>query len=255
MADLKLSKQKFVQGMVEFSLETPRTAAAAEAGDAAARANALPAAAATDNIGVSPSGAAVDGDDESKKKTAEKAQARKREPTSSAGEASVSAKGTEGSASTNDKQAAGKSFWAKNRKGPTNEKVQDAKGTDKAAASGQGDQQRRTRSSATDTAAAAPATVKALDDDQGCAAEWEGVTWDENDAPEADSLGSVTASLVGTGSASVCSAGSVTLGTVELASKNGGTALAGLVDTEPKDMLICLKGVVGIRGVRLHQYP
>ncbi|CAM9193761.1 unnamed protein product [Scytosiphon promiscuus] len=179
-ADLKLSKQKFVQGTVEE---------------------------------VGPSGAAVDGIG-SNMPTQETIQALNGETDSSAGGARDTVKAAGSRANVTDKQA--KSFWTINKKGVTADSASEEKGGGGAAGRG--------------------------------AAEWEGVKWDEEDAPEADSLGTVSVSLAGTSSTSMCSAGSATLGTVELASKAGDASLAGLTDTQPKDMLICLKGVVGIRG-------
>lgn len=234
--------------MVEFSLETPRAAAAAAAEAAAARADASPAAAAAagaaDNSEARPSGATVDGKG-LKKTTKESLQARGAEANFSDGGASSSAKAAEVRVSVNDGQAARKSFLlSRNKKGATNQNVREEKRVVEAIASARGIGQQHTRSAA--------ATAEAQADDEGCGAEWEGVTWDEDDVPEADSLGTVSASLVGTGSASVGSAGSVTLGTVELASRNGDTTLAGTTATDPTDMLICLKGVVGIGGVSSH---
>lgn len=63
--------------------------------------------------------------------------------------------------------------------------------------------------------------------------EWEGVIWHDDDTGEAESLGTVSASL----------------GTVEVASKHGDIPQAGSLP-EPYDLLICLKGIGVIREVR-----
>lgn len=64
--------------------------------------------------------------------------------------------------------------------------------------------------------------------------EWEGVTWDEDDIAEASSLGTISASL----------------GTVEVASKTEDVSQAGFTTPDPQDLLICLKGIAGIKEVR-----
>lgn len=176
VAELKLSKQQLVQGMIEFSLETPRATAAAEAAAEEAAA----------------SGADAGGD------------------------------GTQIDRGKRDRS-----------KKLTAGRVQPSKGGVSSPSGA------RAASSAIATAVA---STQKTDVGQGTEAEWEGVTWDEGDVPEAESLGSVSASLTGAGSASVGTAGSITVGTVELASNHEDS-------TEPQDVLICVKGVTGLREV------
>lgn len=196
-AELKLSKQKLVQGMIEFSLETPRTAAAAEA--ASEGAAAAPGAEA--GGGVTPVGTKELGSSE--EQMSGRAQASKVE-NQGGGVTPVDTK----ELSSSEEHMSGRAQTSKveNRQARTRKKSEEG------------------------------------GDGQGVGAEWEGVTWDEGETPEAESLGSVSASLTGAGSASLGTTCSITLGTVELASRRGHS-------TGPQDVLLCLKEVAGIREV------
>lgn len=202
-AELKLSKQKLVQGMIEFSLETPRTAAAAEAAAQAAASGA----------GAGGGGLSSAGGGLSTAKNVQKQQVVDK----------PAATGT----------VAETSPWR--RIHDNGENIQEHPRLEKQ------------RSKIASPTAASTASGNKGGDGHGTGAEWEGVTWDEDDIPEAESLGSVSASFTGAGSASLGTAGSITLGTVELASNRGDSA-------EPQDVLICLKGVVGARQVTTQRY-
>eukprot|EP00752_Nemacystus_decipiens_P007665 g6853.t1 len=219
-AELKLSKQKLVQGMIEFSLETPRTAAAAEATSSGAGAG----------DGVTPSDTKKR--DTSETSTERGGQGTKEGDRSSAdsvvGEAKkMQSLRTNGKPATPEKPA-GSSFWA--------EKTDNAGSTSEQSPVGL--QKRKSNPPAHATAAAT--SKEKAGDIRGTEEEWQGDTWDEGDIPEVESLGSVSASLTGAGSTSLGSAGSITLGTIELASKHEDSA-------ESQDVLICLKGVTGLR--------
>lgn len=206
-AELAHSKQKLVQGMVKFSLETPRTAARPEnVSDAAA----VPLGTMTGNragpsavgIGRASKGASP-----------------------YVGDVSTTARNTEGQPTTEQDTTAGAAAASK-KWGRNNEEV---KITQTEPTEG------RTRKQCDESAARAAA-------DNGN--EWEGVTWDEPDVDGAESLGTVSARLTCADSASL---ESITLGTVELASEDGGS--------QPQDVLICLKGIAGMRQVTPNSNP
>lgn len=229
-AELKLSKQKLVRGMIEFSLETPRAAAAAEASP---QETATPGAGAGD--GVTSLDAKRRG--RSHKPTPGTGQATREGDFSSGGGGVLGASRNMQSQQTSGKpvtaeKVAGTSFWRRNKDDGVGTPVEQPRF----------EQQPDKPVVPPTLATAATASKEKADDVRGTEAEWEGVTWDEGDVPKAESLGSVSASLTGAGSASLGTAGSITLGTVELASRHGNSA-------EPQDVLICLKGVTGLREV------
>lgn len=226
-AELKLSKQKLVQGMVEFSLETARAAAAAEA------------------VAVAGSGG-TSALSENFKGDTSKASATHRVQAGSGGTASLAGgacRKAEGG--SNGKATTGKPVWWNNSKGAETGDL--GEGGNNAAVAAKGRKGRRQEHAA--SAAAAAVAEKSIDE-QRLTTEWAGVMWDEDDAPEAESLGTVSVSMATISSATLGTAGSVTLGTVELASKDGDVAHAGLSDAVPQDLLVCLKEVVGVREVK-----
>lgn len=225
-AELKLSKQKLVQGMVEFSLETVRAAAAAEA------------VALAESGGTTALSKNVKGDT-SKASAADRVQAGKGGTASFAGGACRKAEsGSDGKTTT------GTPVWRDNNKGAETGNLAEG-GTAAAGAKGRkGRQQQHAASAAAATAADKPVAKQRL------TTEWEGVTWDEGDIPEAESLGTVSVGMATISSASLGTDGSITLGTVELASRNGDMAHAGLSDAVHQDLLVCLKEVVGVREVK-----
>lgn len=236
-AELRLSKQKLVRGTIEFSLETPRTAAAAEEEEE----EAAPEGAAAGG-GVAPLGSKKRRD-RSKTPAPGRGDATREGDPSSGGGVVGAAKSTQ-SQQTSDGPAttdkvSGTSSWSKHKDSGGGSNPEQARLEEQ-----RDDNIARTR------ATAVAASIGKAGGVQGMEAEWEGVTWDEGDVPEAESLGSVSASFTGAGSnslgtagsASMGTAGSITLGTVDLASKNG-------ISAELHDVLICLKGVAGLREV------
>ena len=234
-AELRLSKQKLVRGTIEFSLETPRTAAAA-----AAEEEATPEGAAAGD-GVAPLGSKKR--DRSKTPAPGRGDATREGDPSSGGGVVGAAKSTQ-SQQTSDGPAttdkvSGTSSWSRHKDSGGGSNPEQARL-----------EEQRDDNIADTRATAVAASIGKAGGVQGMEAEWEGVTWDEGDVPEAESLGSVSASFTGAGSsslgtagsASMGTAGSITLGTVDLASKNG-------ISAELHDVLICLKGVAGLREV------
>ncbi|CAM9640751.1 unnamed protein product, partial [Ectocarpus sp. 12 AP-2014] len=223
-AELKLSKQKLVQGMVEFSLENMRAAAAAEA------------AAYAESGGTVALSKNVKGDT-SKASATDRFQAGKGGTASFAGGACRKEEsGSDGETTT------GTPVWRDSNKGPETSKLSEGGTNAAAAATGRKGRQQQHAASAAAATAADKSVAK-----QRLTTEWEGVTWDEGGIPEAESLGTVSVGMATISSASLGTDGSITLGTVELASKEGDMAHADLSNAVPQDLLVCLKEVVGVR--------
>lgn len=187
-SELRPSVQKLVQGMLEFSLETPRTAAAAAA---AADDDVAPSATVTANTSTP---------------LAYKTHGRNRLCDGVRG-GTVNAGSPPGGHS-----AAATKFWHKNKEA----NIHPEKDHEVEQAS------------------------RVIEEDivEHETGEWEGVVWDEDDMSEVDSLGTVSASL----------------GIVEAASKHRKTSRADPTVPEPQDLLICVKGAVGIREVIIYLY-
>ncbi len=219
-AELAHSKQKLVQGMVEFSLETPRTSAAIEAAARQAMSDA----------------AGVPSDAMNKERSELSALNKDRARIGASphvGDIRSTARNTEDQPTYGKKTtvglAAARKKWGRNNDEEV--KTIQTKPTEgqkrKQIATGQPEEKQYDESAARSAA------------ENGD--EWEGVTWDELDVDGAESLGTVSARLTCADSASLNSAGSITLGTVELASETGGS--------HPQDVLICLQGIAGMRQV------
>lgn len=215
--ELAHSKQKLVQGMVEFSLETPRTVAAA-----AAAAVQETAAAGTSN---------TMNTDRPELSALDEARAGQGGASPCASAVTRTAKNMEGQEVTGRKTTTGAAVVDTTRERNYNEEaktkqIKSAEGQNRTqVAKGQQHDVKHEQSAA------------AADNED----EWEGVSWDTIDVDEVESLGTVSARLTCADSTSLGTAGSITLGTVEIASEDG--------EGQPQDVLICLKGIVGMRQV------
>lgn len=245
-AELKLSKQKLVQGMVEFSLETTRAATAAVEEAAAAHQATAGSAAAADGGG----GGAAPSQTTKGSRSKVSSRSTMTQAVEGGGAAACTGSGVKSARTTSKSQqkidskattAGGKShFWERsNIKEGENAKDNGGGGRNEEGISKGRKGQKPEKYVA----------EKEADGEQEREAEWEGVTWGEGDLPETVSLGTVGASGTGSGGAASQDGTTVSLGTVELASKPGDTTQSGLREDEPQDVLICLKGVVDMRKV------
>jgi len=222
-AELAHSKQKLVQGMVEFSLETPRTTAEKEA---ASRPEAMSDAAAVPSDAINRERSAPE------PSALELARARIGAPPS-AGDIRSTTRNMEGQRITVNKATVGAADASK-RWGRNNDEAGETVKTKPTEGQKRKQVAKRQAEDKQHADSASRAAAENGDD-------WEGVTWDDPDVDGAESLGTASARLTCADSASLDTAGSVTLGTVELASENGGS--------QPQDVLICLKGIAGMRQV------